>query len=309
MPTIILPEGVLGERCDKILAQLLPLSRTNVRKSFEQYPFECNGQKIHLHDKVYTGDIVTYETFDYIVNKTSKSDPYLDIIFEDKDLIIINKPAGIVVHPGMNVRGKTLQEYVLKYCTLSSLGQEGRPGVIHRLDKDTTGVIIFAKSDRTFTHLARDFARHAIEKCYTCIVQGTPDSDTGKIEIPIARQTGDRRKMVACTSGKSAKTTWTIHERFKHFTWMDVKIYTGRTHQIRVHMRHIGHSLGGDWAYGYDGDFAFPRVMLHAESISFLHPLTGEKLSFAAPLPQDFSDTLERLCLADEEIDCHEKPF
>ncbi|MDR1590599.1 MAG: RluA family pseudouridine synthase [Puniceicoccales bacterium] len=301
MPTIILPEGVLGERCDKILAQLLPLSRTNVRKSFERYPFECNGKKIHLHDKVYTGDILTYETFDFFVNKKSKNDLHLDIIFEDKDLIIINKSAGIVVHPGANVRGKTLQEYVLQYCTLSPLGQEGRSGVIHRLDKDTTGVIIFAKSDRAFTHLTRDFARHTVEKCYTCIIQGTPDSDTGKIEIPIARQTDDRKKMIACSNGKSAKTIWAVHKRFKHFTWMDVKICTGRTHQIRVHMRHIGHPIGGDLIYGYDGNFAFQRVMLHAESISFMHPLTGEKLSFTAPLPKDFCEALEKLHSMDGE--------
>ncbi|MDR2812346.1 MAG: RluA family pseudouridine synthase [Puniceicoccales bacterium] len=295
MPTIILPEGILGERCDKILSQILPLSRANVRKSFEQCPFECNGKKIHLHDKVYTGDIVTYEAIDLPLGKNSKCNLCLDIVFEDKDLIIINKPAGIVIHPGVNVRGKTLQEYVLEHCALSSLGQEGRSGVVHRLDKDTTGVIIFAKSDRAFTRLVRNFACHTIEKRYVCIIQGTPALNTGTIEIPIARQTHDKIRMIACPSGKSAKTTWIVRKRFEHFTLVDVRIHTGRTHQIRVHMSYIGHPIGGDLTYGYGGDFIFPRVMLHAESIALAHPLTGENLSFTAPLPRDFSETLENL--------------
>ncbi|MDR2372262.1 MAG: RluA family pseudouridine synthase [Puniceicoccales bacterium] len=299
MPTIVLPEGILGERCDKILSQILSLSRTNVRKSFDQYPFECNGKKIHLHEKVYTGDIVTYETIDRVLEKNSKCNLNLDIIFEDKDLIVINKPAGIVIHPGTNIRGKTLQEYVLRHCALSFLGQGGCSGVVHRLDKDTTGVIIFAKSDRAFVRLTRDFARYAIKKRYTCIVQGTPKSNMGKIEIPIARQANDKTKMIARLGGKSARTIWRVLRCFEHFTWLDVEIHTGRTHQIRVHMSHIGHPIGGDLAYGYTGDFAFPRVMLHAESIAFAHPLTGENLSFSAPLPLDFSKTLENLCLTD----------
>ncbi|MDR0418317.1 MAG: RluA family pseudouridine synthase [Puniceicoccales bacterium] len=301
MPTIILPEGILGERCDKILSQILPLSRANIRKSFEQHPFECNGKKIHLHEKVYTGDIITYEIIDDSTKKSSKGNPKLDIIFEDEDIIVINKPADIVVHPGINVHGKTLQECVLNHCALSPLGQEGRPGVVHRLDKDTTGAIIFAKSNRAFQHLTRGFARHAIKKCYTCIVQGTPMLNTGKIEIPIARQTNNKMRMIACPSGKSAKTIWTVHRRFKHFTWVDVKIHTGRTHQIRVHMSYIGHPIGGDLAYGYNDNFVFPRVMLHAESIAFSHPQTGEYLSFDIPLPQDFSNTLEKLCATEIE--------
>jgi 23S rRNA pseudouridine1911/1915/1917 synthase len=301
MPTIVLPEGILGERCDKVLSQILPLSRANIRKSFEQYPFECNGKKIHLHEKVYTGDIITYETIDLFSEKNSKHNRILDIIFEDEDLIIINKPAGVVVHPGRNVRGKTLQEYVLGRCALSFLGQDGCSGVVHRLDRDTTGVIIFAKSDRAFVHLTRDFARHAIQKCYTCIVQGTLKLNTGKIEIPIARHPYDKTKMIARLGGKSAKTTWTVHRRFEHFTWLDVEIHTGRTHQIRVHMNYIGHPIGGDSTYGYTGDFVFPRVMLHAKSIAFIHPLTGENLSFSAPLPRDFSRALENLCSADGE--------
>jgi 23S rRNA pseudouridine1911/1915/1917 synthase len=295
MPTIVLPEGISGERCDKILSQILPFSRTNVRKFFEQCPFECNGKKIHLHDKVYTGDIITYEAIDISAKEPVKCGLDLNIIFEDEDIIVINKPAGIVVHQGMNVREETLQEYVLKHCTLSPLGQEGRSGVVHRLDRDTTGAIVFAKSNRAFQHLTRDFSRHAIEKRYTCIVQGSPTLNTGKIEIPIARQTNDKIKMIACPSGKSAKTVWTIHRRFEHFTWMDVRIYTGRTHQIRVHMHYIGHPVGGDLVYGYGGDFIFPRIMLHAESIAFFHPRTGAYLSLTAPLPQDFSDVLEEL--------------
>jgi 23S rRNA pseudouridine1911/1915/1917 synthase len=296
MPTITIPDGITNERCDKVLSQQCHLSRSMIKASFKQNPFLRNGKMISIHEKVNSGDIISFKIDDtFTFSPRTNINFTLNIIFEDEDVIIINKPAGIIIHPGPGIQEKTLIEYVSEHCLLSTFGQQGRSGVIHRLDKDTTGVIIFTKSDLAFTHLVADFAHHRIEKRYTCIIHGTPDLNTGKIEIPIARRTADKSKMIACPSGKSAKTTWSIHKRFTYFTWLDIKIHTGRTHQIRVHMRYIGHPIAGDKLYGYNGDIFFPRVMLHAESIIFTHPRTKERLCFTVPLPQDFSEAVVHL--------------
>ncbi|MDR1435317.1 MAG: RluA family pseudouridine synthase [Puniceicoccales bacterium] len=296
MQILTLPDGIRNERCDKVLSRQLNLPRSVVKFSFKRTPFICNGKAIHLHEKVNSGDRIFFEICDSLPPPLTSNDPcVLHIIFEDEDIIVINKPAGVVVHSAPGIQGKTLVEYVLGHCPLSRLGDPERPGIVHRLDRETTGLIVFAKSNRAFKRLTADFADHLIEKRYTCIIQGTPSLNTGKIEIPIARQNSDKIRMIACPSGKSAKTTWTIRECLDHFTWLDVRIHTGRTHQIRVHMSHIGHPIGGDKTYGYDGNFIFPRIMLHAESLGFIHPKTGEKISFFAPIPEDFSDILEKL--------------
>jgi 23S rRNA pseudouridine1911/1915/1917 synthase len=295
MATITLPEGISDERCDKILSQLLQLPRSQVRNSYESYPFERNGKKIHLHSKVFGGDVITFETVAPAPKNIGKDNFSLDIIFEDEDIIAINKLPGITVHPAPGVREKTLVEYVSEYCR--QLEKVERSGIVHRLDKDTTGVILFAKSDCASRYLRTEFANHRVEKQYTCIVHGNPTLNTGKIEIPIARQTTDRAKMIVCGSGKPAKTTWIIRERFQNFSWLHVKIHTGRTHQIRVHMSYIGHPIVGDATYGkVTGEsIKVPRMMLHAESIAFSHPKTGEKLCFSAPIFWDFADALEQL--------------
>ncbi|MDR2807090.1 MAG: RluA family pseudouridine synthase [Puniceicoccales bacterium] len=305
MATIILPEGIINERCDKILSQQLHLSRAIVKFSFHKTPFMRNGHPIHLHEKVCSGDVIGFEIHSLPFQSSPSSDGFnLRIIFEDEDLIVIDKPAGIAVHPAPGLQEKTLVEHVVQYCPLSCLGEQDRPGVVHRLDKDTTGVMIFAKSNRAFRRLAADFANHFIEKWYTCIVHGTLALDTGKIEIPIARKTNDKIKMIACPSGKPAKTTWIVHERFEHFTKLNVKIYTGRTHQIRVHMSHIGHPIAGDSTYGPKHRRSiFPRMMLHAESIAFTHPQSNEKLSFTAPIPKDFADALNKLHLTNRSLE------
>ncbi|MDR0590875.1 MAG: RluA family pseudouridine synthase [Puniceicoccales bacterium] len=295
MATITLPEGIVTERCDKILAQLLQLPRAHIRYAYESFPFECNGKPIHLHNKVSSGDVITFEPVERPKKNITKKIFTLNVIFEDDDIMVINKPAGITVHPAPGVREKTLVEYADEYC--KQLEKIERSGIVHRLDKDTTGVMILAKSERASRHLRTDFANHCIQKQYTCIVHGNPPLNTGKIEIPIARQNTDKAKMIACPSGKSAKTTWIVQERFQNFSWLNVKIYTGRTHQIRVHMSYIGHPIIGDATYGKSPEASkvAPRTMLHAVSIAFLHPRTSEKLHFSAPIPQDFADILENL--------------
>jgi 23S rRNA pseudouridine1911/1915/1917 synthase len=295
MATITLPEGILGERCDKVLAQLLKLPRSHIRSAYESYPFACNGKPIHLHNKVSSGDVITFEATVCPKKSIFKENFSLNILFEDEEIMVINKPEGITVHPAPGVREKTLVEYASEYC--KSLEKIERSGIVHRLDRDTTGVMIFAKSERSSRHLRTDFANHCIQKQYTCIVHGNPALNTGKIEIPIARQWADKAKMIACPSGKHAKTAWIVRERFQNFSWLNVKIYTGRTHQIRVHMSYIGHPVVGDATYGKPPreGMDVPRIMLHAESIAFLHPQTTEKLCFSAPIPQDFANTLEQL--------------
>ncbi|MDR2201105.1 MAG: RluA family pseudouridine synthase [Puniceicoccales bacterium] len=296
MAIITLGEGVNGERCDKILSQQLHLPRSLIKASFQCSPFLRNGKPIRLNECVYSGDRIHCE-----INPNPpplpQSNPFsLNIIFEDEDILVLNKPAGIAVHPTVGMREKTLVEWVAEYCPLCPLGEHNRPGVVHRLDKDTTGLIIFAKSNGAFNALKNDFAQRRIEKQYSCIVHGVPSLQTGKIEIPIARGTTDRTKMIACPDGKSAKTVWVTRKSFKNFAWLEVRIHSGRTHQIRVHMNHIGHPIGGDRTYGrMASSFIFNRPMLHAESIALIHPQNKTKLSLSAPLPQDFVDTLEKL--------------
>lgn len=295
MATLTLPSDILPDRCDKILAHLLQLPRSVIKSAV---PFERNGQRITPHDLVYPGDTIVYEL---PVSEEPISTPALtlSILFEDEDLLVVDKPTNLAVHPAPGFLGKTLVEYVLDHCPLSHLGEKERPGVVHRLDKETTGCIIFAKSNRAFKRLSRDFAEHNVQKQYTCIVHGNPPLQTGTIEVPIGRKISDKTKMAAMQEGKFAKTTWIVRERFPKHTWLDVRIWTGRTHQIRVHLSYKGWPIAGDTVYGFPANKIpqnnFPRVMLHAESITFSHPRTGFPITCTAPIPEDFSEALQTL--------------
>ncbi|UPA28509.1 MAG: RluA family pseudouridine synthase [Verrucomicrobiota bacterium] len=297
MATLTVPTDIIPDRCDKILAQLLKLPRS-VIKSATAVPFERNGQKITPHDFVYPGDTIIYEL---PTIKAIAPAPVLElsILFEDEDLIVIDKPANIAVHPAPGFLGKTLVEYVLDHCPLSYLGEKDRPGVVHRLDKETTGCIVFAKSNRAFKQLSRDFAEHNIQKQYMCIIHGNPPLQTGTIEVPIGRKLSDKTRMAAMREGKYAKTTWVVRKRFKQYAWLDVRIWTGRTHQIRVHLSYKGWPIVGDTVYGSPSNKlspnTFPRIMLHAESLTFSHPRIGLPITCTAPIPDDFTEVLRTL--------------
>ena len=237
----------------------------------------------------------------------------LDILYEDASLLVINKPPGLVVHPAAGHATGTLVHALLYHCPdLEGIGGEKRPGIVHRLDKDTSGVMVVAKNAAAHQSLAGQFKQRKIEKLYWALVEGRPDGNHGRIEMPIGRHPVDRKKMsTQAAAGRTALTLWKVQERFPAATLLAVDLKTGRTHQVRVHCRAMGHAVVGDAVYGRrrhkqpsgtSPDAAAlrllqsaPRQMLHARSLTFTHPQNAERLSFVAPLPEDMERLLERL--------------
>ena len=222
----------------------------------------------------------------------------LDILYQDADVVIVNKPCGMVVHPAAGNEDGTLVNALLYHVhDLSGIGGEMRPGIVHRLDKDTSGLILIAKNDRAHAALSEQFKARTMEKHYRAVAFGNFTEDAGLIDAPIARHPVDRKKMAIVPNGKPSQTEWKVLERLKGATSLDVHLLTGRTHQIRVHMHSIGHPLLGDRIYAPNirTSVHIPRLMLHAYSLAFTHPTTGERMTLCAPLPENFETTLEKL--------------
>ena len=218
----------------------------------------------------------------------------LQILYEDEDLAVIVKPRGMVVHPAAGHEDGTLVNALLgNLSELSGIGGEKRPGIVHRLDKDTSGVMMVAKNDETQTALSDMLKERRIEKHYLALVEGGMKEPEGRIEVPIGRSRKDRKKMAPDPEGRPAVTEWKTLVDGKGCTLLDVHILTGRTHQIRVHMRSVGHPVCGDPLYGYEKGARVPCLMLHARSLAFEHPRTGKKMAFQAPLPEDFLQGLK----------------
>ena len=222
----------------------------------------------------------------------------LDILYQDADVVIVNKPCGMVVHPAAGNEDGTLVNALLYHVhDLSGIGGEMRPGIVHRLDKDTSGLILIAKNDRAHAALSEQFKARTMEKHYRAVAFGNFPEDAGLIDAPIARHPVDRKKMAIVSDGKPSQTEWKVMERLKGATYLDVHLLTGRTHQIRVHMHSIGHPLLGDRIYAPNirTSVHIPRLMLHAYSLAFTHPTTGERMTLCAPLHEKFETTLEKL--------------
>ena len=222
----------------------------------------------------------------------------LDILYQDADVVIVNKPCGMVVHPAAGNEDGTLVNALLYHVQdLSGIGGEMRPGIVHRLDKDTSGLILIAKNDRAHAILSDQFKDRSMEKHYRAVAFGGFREESGLIDAPIARHPVDRKKMAVVADGKPSQTEWKVIERLKGATYLDVHLLTGRTHQIRVHMNSIGHSLLGDSIYAPNmrTNVHIPRLMLHAYSLAFTHPTTGERMEMIAPIPEKFMATLEKL--------------
>ncbi len=213
----------------------------------------------------------------------------LTILYEDTDLAVVVKPCGMVVHPAAGNEDGTLVNALLHHLdSLGGIGGELRPGIVHRLDKDTSGLLLVAKNDASQLALSEQLSARTMEKHYRALVEGGVREDSGRIEAAIARSKKDRKKMAVDEDGREAITEWTVLQRGRGVTLLDVHILTGRTHQIRVHMKHIGHPVCGDPIYGSPKGAKVPRLMLHAYSLSFTHPTTGERLTFTAELPEAF---------------------
>lgn len=287
-----------GERCDQFLARRLPqLSRSAAQRLLEEGAVTLGGLPLKKNGRTNEGDVLTLALPDPVEVDLRPQDIPLDIVYEDSDVIVVNKAVGMVVHPAAGHPDGTLANALLYHCgaSLSGINGELRPGIVHRIDRDTSGLIIAAKNDFAHLSLADQLQDHSLYREYAAVAVGGFREDEGTVSAPIARHQQDRKKMaVNFLQGREAVTHWTVLERFRGYTYLQCRLETGRTHQIRVHMAYIGHPLLGDSVYGkpYPG---LAGQCLHARAISFVHPRTGERLTLECPLPAAFEAVLTKL--------------
>jgi 23S rRNA pseudouridine1911/1915/1917 synthase len=298
-----IPEGTRRDRADKLLAAAFPEhSRTAWVRAFEAGRVTRAGVALDKKTELHAGETIEFSHAEAVPSELKPADIALDILYEDEHLLVVNKAAGMIVHPGAGTGDDTLVHALLGHCegTLSGVGGVERPGIVHRLDKETTGVIVVAKSDAAHRGLSEQFAERHLHKEYLALVTGVPRLLSGRIESGISRHPIHRHKMTTGEGGKPARTDWTREKAFPpHAALMRCHILTGRTHQIRVHMKSLGHPILGDAIYGWKDSAPLPmrppRVMLHAEFLRFDHPVTGRSLEMRAPLPADFLAMLAAL--------------
>lgn len=285
-----------GVRLDKALSELTELSRSVANDQIKAGQVLVNGQVKKAKYTVQEGDIITYqvpeiEEIDYVAE-----DIPLDIVYQDEDVAVVNKPQGIVVHPSAGHTSGTLVNALLYHVKdLSGINGVLRPGIVHRIDKDTSGLLMIAKNDEAHTKLAAELKDKKSLRKYWAIVHGNLPNDRGVIEAPIGRSEKDRKKQAVTAKGKDAVTRFQVLERFGDYTLVELTLETGRTHQIRVHMAYIGHPVAGDEVYGPRKTLKGHGQFLHARTLGFTHPKTGEVVAFTAEAPAIFQDTLEYL--------------
>jgi 23S rRNA pseudouridine1911/1915/1917 synthase len=284
-----------GLRIDRFLARTPELpSRTFVQKLLKNGRITVNGQIVKASYLLQAGDLVAVD-FEAPAPPTVEAENIpLDILYEDQDLVVVNKPRGMVVHPAPGNQQGTLVNALLNYCTdLSGIGGVIRPGIVHRLDKDTSGVLVVAKNDQAHLALARQLKQRTMVRLYLALAHGRLPAPEGTISAPIARHPVHRKKMAVRADGRPATTHYRVIEELGPYTLLQVELTTGRTHQIRVHLQHIGHPVAGDQVYGRKTEpFSITGQALHAAVLRFLHPRTGQSLEFTAPLPADFQEVL-----------------
>ena len=290
---------VNNERLDSYISKSnLDLSRSMVQKLIKENRVFVNGKNEKESYKIKVNDNITIQIEEPKSSKLEAQDIPLDIIYEDNDIIVINKPKGMVVHPGNGNPDNTLVNAVLAHCkgSLSGIGGEIRPGIVHRIDKDTSGLIIVAKNDKSHINLSEQIKNHEVTKIYTALVKGNISEDEATIDMPIGRDKKDRKKMSVTRDGKEAVSHIKVIKRYGNYTLIRVKIDTGRTHQIRVHMAKIGHPVVGDEVYSSGkNEFCVKGQMLHSTILKFKHPISGKEIMLEAPLPQYFEDVLSKL--------------
>ncbi len=301
--TYTVPEGIRRLRADKALALAFPEhSRTALQRAFDAGRVLMRGASIDRSANVVGGDVLEFSFPEVTPAEIKAVDIPLDVLYEDKHMLAVNKASGMVVHPGAATGEDTLVHALLSHCadSLSGIGGVERPGIVHRLDKETTGVIVVAKTDKAHRALADQFATRALKKEYVAIVAGVPQLLSGTIDRAISRHPTHRHRMTVGEGGKPAKTSWERAEAFGDIAaLMRCQIFTGRTHQIRVHLKSLGHPILGDSLYGWKPDARMTvqpeRVMLHAEHLVLTHPVSGKELDLRAPLPKDFNTILKSL--------------
>jgi 23S rRNA pseudouridine1911/1915/1917 synthase len=296
----LVPEEFQGERIDKYLSEACcGLTRSYLQKLLKSQLVEVDGKAVKNSYRVSAGETVELEVPEAVEPEIEAEPIPLDILYEDKDIILINKPKGMVVHPAAGHYSQTLVNGLMYHCRgeLSGINGVMRPGIVHRIDMDTTGVLIVCKNDFAHNSIAEQLKVHSITRKYYAIVHGVIGEDEGTVDAPIGRHPVDRKKMsINYKNGKHAVTHYRVLERFKQFTYVECQLETGRTHQIRVHMASLNHPLLGDSVYGPSKcPFKLQGQTLHAGVLGIIHPRTGEYMEFSAPLPEYFENLLEKL--------------
>ena len=293
-----LPEDA-GERLDAFLARRLEdVTRSAAARLCQEGRVVSGGKPLAKNARLTGGETVQVTLPDPEAVEAVPQDIPLDVVYEDADVIVVNKPKGLVVHPAPGHPDGTLVNALLYHCgdSLSGIGGELRPGIVHRIDRDTSGLIIAAKNDYAHQKLSAQLQDHTLARTYACIVVGNLREDSGTVDAPIGRSPGDRKKMAVVPDGRRAVTHWEVVARYPGHTLLRCRLETGRTHQIRVHMAYIGHPILGDTVYG--AKKAVPGLQgqcLHAVGLRFLHPRTGEAVELRCPLPESFLRQLEKL--------------
>lgn len=289
-------EGQSG-RIDKVLADFMGgTSRSQIQAWIKEGNLTVNDKAVKSNYKVQKGDLLELTIPEVEQINVVPEDIDLDIIYEDDALLVVNKPSGMVVHPSKGHLSGTLVNGLLFHVnTLSDGTATIRPGIVHRIDMDTSGLLVVAKTNEAHQKLAEQLENHTMEREYLALVHGVIPHEDGTIDAPIARMMVDRKKRTVADGGKRAVTHFEVIERFRDFTLLKLRLETGRTHQIRVHMKYIGHPLAGDPMYGPADTLSGHGQYLHAATLGFIHPTTGEKMHFEAPLPDFYSEKLAEL--------------
>ena len=288
-----------GKRLDAyISSQDEEITRTSAQRLIEQGNILVNGKKQKVSYKVSDGDIITIEEVKPQEIELKAQEIPIEIIYEDTDIIVVNKPKGMVVHPANGNPDGTLVNAIMAICkdSLSGIGGEIRPGIVHRLDKDTSGLLIVAKNDKAHVNMSEQIKNHEVKKTYIALVRGCIKENEATIDMPIGRSNSDRKKMAVNKNGKNAVTHIKVLKRYDKYTLLEINIETGRTHQIRVHLSHIGFPVIGDYIYSNGkNEFGVMGQCLHAKELEFKHPISGNDMKLQAPLPEYFEDILKKL--------------
>ena len=286
------------KRIDAYISENTEYSRTAVQRLIEEEKITVNGKKEKASYKVQNGDKIEIEEEPAKEIELKAQDIPVEILYEDDDIIVVNKPKGMVVHPANGNPDGTLVNAVMAICkdSLSGIGGEIRPGIVHRLDKNTSGAIIIAKNDKAHINLSEQLKNHEIKKTYIALVRGVVKENNATINMPIGRSKKDRKKMDVDKNGKEAITHFKVLKRYKDCTLLEINIETGRTHQIRVHLSHIGYPIIGDEVYSNGKNkWNIEGQCLHAKSLDFKHPITGKNMHIEAPIPEYFENIIKEL--------------
>ncbi len=299
MKEIIVEENIENKRLDSYIADVeTKLSRTTIKRLIDEGKILVNNKNEKASYKPVACDKIQIEIPEAHTIELKPQDIPVPVIYEDNDIIVVNKPKGMVVHPANGNPDGTLVNAILAMCkeSLSGIGGKIRPGIVHRLDKDTSGLLIVAKNDLAHMNMSKQIQKRLVTKKYIALVRGNVEENEATIDLPIARSAKDRKKMAVDKNGKNAVTHFKVLKRYGKYTLLELKIDTGRTHQIRVHMAYIGHPVVGDNVYSNGkNEFAVEGQMLHAKYLKFSHPVTGKELELEAPLPEYFEKVLKQL--------------